>query len=878
MNMKRICRDAAAVLLCGLMAGASVCAAEPPVCTQETVQDCMKMGTAAYSAGQYDKARALWGTACGFGLGKGCRLAGMLTLRKDGKAAWKDILDWFSRGAVLNDGYSCRFLGEVYEAGYLSEHVPVDPKRSISFYHDGCRHGDDLSCLRYWEAKGEADELVAGRLEDAVGRLKPEEVERYADLLQKNGASPGRMQEIFARGCAARSGAACRMLGLAWADQDSAKALQAFRKGCALKNVDACLDAADAVRASRQELSGESLEDVIALEGRACELDAGACWSLHVTKVQAGRDVQESIAALEAACGENDFMACSRLGMLYGDGVGLERNMSKCLQFQKKACELDETACGQYAAFQLQEAKPFEEFPGHAAFQEALSKADERLRNQATLFFQDFLSVDDLHALTAPELEKRLCRLDPLRCTGVKTFLESWRKSHEEPLANLARACHAGHPWSCLAAGTVSRANGTRWQAGSTDLSYFQTACDLGEAKGCQFLAVCLKKTGAVTDEQCRLSIKACEMGYGPGCLDAGYCYSKREPTRENLKMAELYSLKGCRLGEAVACGNLGRLYLDGKSPMHDEEMAEKYLRMACHGERGDGAACVALAGLLFERDSSRGPEAIELMERACGRLEDPTACMGLAISYELGRFGVIDEEKAFRFHDRACGLGDDLSCRRLMLRFGSAVGKDARKWHKYSSLLCGRGSDGACYDEAKALLELGRTAEGLLKLKELCPENSNACYRLAKLNLELPAPWGSRQEGLRLLESLHEKGDLTATSLLTLVHGTDDWGLRDSKRACALADILLQKTKDPVLLLSAGTALMNCGESKRGVALEKRLCDEGQAVACRELEARRGRQAGGSARSKYAEAAGLNQEDAMRDSAPITGERHDGR
>ena len=93
MNMKRICRDAAAVLLCGLMAGASVCAAEPPVCTQETVQDCMKMGTAAYSAGQYDKARALWGTACGFGLGKGCRLAGMLTLRKDGKAAWKDILD-----------------------------------------------------------------------------------------------------------------------------------------------------------------------------------------------------------------------------------------------------------------------------------------------------------------------------------------------------------------------------------------------------------------------------------------------------------------------------------------------------------------------------------------------------------------------------------------------------------------------------------------------------------------------------------------------------------------------------------------------------------------------------------------------------------------
>ncbi|RVY15589.1 sel1 repeat family protein [Helicobacter pylori] len=58
------------------------------------------------------------------------------------------------------------------------------------------------------------------------------------------------------------------------------------------------------------------------------------------------QDFSKARKCFERACGLNNGRGCNNLGVLYRDGQGVEKNLTKAAQYISKACKLgDQKAC-----------------------------------------------------------------------------------------------------------------------------------------------------------------------------------------------------------------------------------------------------------------------------------------------------------------------------------------------------------------------------------------------------------------------------------------------------------------------------------------------------------------------------------------------------
>ncbi|WQV82182.1 sel1 repeat family protein [Helicobacter pylori] len=58
------------------------------------------------------------------------------------------------------------------------------------------------------------------------------------------------------------------------------------------------------------------------------------------------QDFSKARKYFERACGLNNGRGCNNLGVLYRDGQGIEKNLTKAAYFYSKACKLgDQEAC-----------------------------------------------------------------------------------------------------------------------------------------------------------------------------------------------------------------------------------------------------------------------------------------------------------------------------------------------------------------------------------------------------------------------------------------------------------------------------------------------------------------------------------------------------
>lgn len=143
------------------------------------------------------------------------------------------------------------------------------------------------------------------------------------------------------------------------------------------------------------------------------------------------------------------------------------------------------------------------------------------------------------------------------------------------------RACKLGYPAGCTNLGFVY-ANVDHDDDRAAEL--YAHACDGHDWRGCTKLAAAyLQGAGVKQDNTQAIAFgeKACNGGYGEGCVVLGYIWQMAPGLGDIKKAASLYD-KGCQLGEPSGCTNLAVIYRDGIGVPADETKAIELVRRAC--------------------------------------------------------------------------------------------------------------------------------------------------------------------------------------------------------------------------------------------------------------------------------------------------------
>jgi hypothetical protein len=137
-----------------------------------------------------------------------------------------------------------------------------------------------------------------------------------------------------------------------------------------------------------------------------------------------------------------------------------------------------------------------------------------------------------------------------------------------------------------------------------------------------------------------------------------------------------------CAGGRAGSCNHLGAIYLFGTAGTRDNLLAAAFFKKACDADYALG--CANLADMYRRRqgltmDTAKAAElyskaceggfaesrAVTLFFKACNA-GDAGACANLGNSYRLGRGVEQDSEKARKFLDKGCNMGNKWGCDRL--------------------------------------------------------------------------------------------------------------------------------------------------------------------------------------------------------------------
>lgn len=116
-------------------------------------------------------------------------------------------------------------------------------------------------------------------------------------------------------------------------------------------------------------------------------------------------------------------------------------------------------------------------------------------------------------------------------------------------------------------------------------LKYHVKACDLGYMPGCHNAGL-IHGGGKVGEKDYRKAldyfIKACDNDYQFGCYQASGLYiSGRKDVPKDMAKAFKYSVKACELGNMYACSNVSQMYQKGDGVKKDEKLSEKYKQQA---------------------------------------------------------------------------------------------------------------------------------------------------------------------------------------------------------------------------------------------------------------------------------------------------------
>lgn len=195
-----------------------------------------------------------------------------------------------------------------------------------------------------------------------------------------------------------------------------------------------------------------------------------------------------NIKNLQSKCQKSDFKACSDLGILYFNGVNVDKNITMASEFFQKACDgKNAIACS----------------------------------NLALLYYTGNNVKQDI--LTAISLYEKACEFGEMKaCVNMGIFYENGHgisKNFDKALQFYDKACQNGEMNACHNAGHLVLTNKEpNYFIGK---KFFEMACEKKYAKSCFNLAIMhFEGKGTRQNKQIAKEFygKACDFGLQMGC------------------------------------------------------------------------------------------------------------------------------------------------------------------------------------------------------------------------------------------------------------------------------------------------------------------------------------------------------------------------
>lgn len=184
----------------------------------------------------------------------------------------------------------------------------------------------------------------------------------------------------------------------------------------------------------------------------------------------------------------------------------------------------------------------------------------------------------------------------------ARTSAEELPATADAAIRAIAESCAKGNGTDCLGLG-VSHSNGTHGlpanETRAADM--YERACDLGEIRGCNNLAVAFEKgQGRDVDPKRAVELyqRNCDAKQALACRNLGRSYrdglgmpADRAKAGVAFRAAKTLSENACKAGEAEGCSNLGFMYRGGDEGLpKNEKRAAEYLQRSC--DMGYKAVC----------------------------------------------------------------------------------------------------------------------------------------------------------------------------------------------------------------------------------------------------------------------------------------------
>lgn len=287
--------------------------------------------------------------------------------------------------------------------------------------------------------------------------------------------------------------------------------------------------------------------------------------------------IQEA-ASTQQTCEAGDLAACNQLGLLYLQGVRVQRDPDRAAALFRKACDGGDPA-------------------GCYHLGNAILKGEGAAK--------DIVQAADLFRKACEAGEMRSCtNLGGIYSEGLGVASDSRRA-----VQLFKRACDGRDP-----AGCYNLANAYRKGLGvGTDLSValrlYKQACDGKNGEACSDLGYFYAEGNAVAkdlSETVRLFREGCDLGSLNGCYNLAESYRQGTGVAMDMSQAAPFYERACAPstepsqpwgeGQLKACRQIGLMYAIGQGVTADLERGVALLKRACNG--GESVACEALRRL----------------------------------------------------------------------------------------------------------------------------------------------------------------------------------------------------------------------------------------------------------------------------------------
>ena len=263
--------------------------------------------------------------------------------------------------------------------------------------------------------------------------------------------------------------------------------------------------------------AAQDVVDVKKLEVECEKNNAQSCTKLgfYYAKDSTAK-FSEALVFLQKGCELKMGIACFRIGNLYLEGKGVQKDVSKALKLYNEACDLNNSdGCYNLAVF----------YQNATNVERDIKKAKNLYQKASDL--QNGLACSNLAFIYNKESDNK---------TAEQLYIKS---------------CELKDSYGCFGAANLLASKEDYQGAGK----FYLSGCELNDPRCCFNLGVLnLQNKISPSKNGLELVTKSCELNFAPACNLLGLIYKFGEGAQKDESKAQSYLKKACELGDKNSC------------------------------------------------------------------------------------------------------------------------------------------------------------------------------------------------------------------------------------------------------------------------------------------------------------------------------------